>query len=137
MWPIRPGTRAGSLAGGVEASLKCLPKSIPRNSGPSAGYLVEHPGVRPYNKTIPNSILRESNVTQSSETTVTIYTHPDCAYSSAAKMDYRHRGVSFVEIDVSKEKDKIDDLLSLTGGERVTPVIVENGQATIGFKGGN
>ena len=66
-----------------------------------------------------------------------IYTHPDCAYSSAAKMDYRHRGVSFVEIDVSKERDKIDDLLSLTGGERVTPVIVENGEATIGFKGGN
>jgi hypothetical protein len=52
-------------------------------------------------------------------------------------MDYRHRGVSFVEIDVSKEKDKIDDLLSLTGGERVTPVIVENGAATIGFKGGH
>ena len=76
-------------------------------------------------------------MTQSSETPVTIYTHPDCAYSQAAKMDYRHRSVSFVEIDVSKEKDKIDDLLSLTGGERVTPVIVENGQATIGFKGGN
>ena len=76
-------------------------------------------------------------MTQSSESTVTIYTHPDCAYSSAAKMDYRHRGISFVEIDVSKERDKIDDLLSLTGGERVTPVIVENGEATIGFKGGN
>ena len=76
-------------------------------------------------------------MTQSTEATVTIYTHPDCAYSSAAKMDYRHRGVPFLEIDVSKEKDKIDDLLSLTGGERVTPVIVEDGQTTIGFKGGN
>ena len=76
-------------------------------------------------------------MTQSTEATVTIYTHPDCAYSSAAKMDYRHRGILFVEVDVSKEKDKIDDLLSLTGGERVTPVIVEDGQTTIGFKGGN
>lgn len=76
-------------------------------------------------------------MTQSSGTTVIIYTHPDCAFSGAAKMDYRQRGISFVEIDVSKEKDKIDDLLSLTGGERVTPVIVEDGKATIGFKGGN
>ena len=79
----------------------------------------------------------ESNVNQASDTTVIIYTHPDCAFSGAAKMDYRQRGIAFVEIDVSKEKDKIDDLLSLTGGERVTPVIVEGGQATIGFKGGN
>ncbi len=93
--------------------------------------------MRPYNKTIRNLILRESDVTQSSETNVTIYTHPDCAYSGAAKMDYRKRNVPFMEIDVSKEKDKVADLLSLTGGERVTPVIVENGQATIGFKGGS
>jgi glutaredoxin len=76
-------------------------------------------------------------VTQSSEATVIIYTHPDCAFSGAAKMDYRQRGIPFMEIDVSKEKDKVDDLLSLTGGERVTPVIVEDGKATIGFKGGN
>lgn len=76
-------------------------------------------------------------MTQASDTTVIIYTHPDCAFSGAAKMDFRQRGIPFVEIDVSKEKDKVDDLLSLTGGERVTPVIVENGEATIGFKGGN
>ena len=44
---------------------------------------------------------RESDVTQASETTVIIYTHPDCAFSGAAKMDYRQRGIPFVEIDVS------------------------------------
>ncbi len=76
-------------------------------------------------------------MTQPSDTMVTIYTHPDCAYSAAAKMDYRKRSVPFVEVDVSKERDKVADLLSLTGGERVTPVIVENGQTTIGFKGGS
>ncbi len=52
-------------------------------------------------------------------------------------MDYRHRNVAYTEIDVSKEPDKIPDLLKLTGGERLTPVIVENGQATVGFKGGS
>ncbi len=65
-----------------------------------------------------------------------IYTHPDCAYSSAAKMDYRKRKVEYTEIDLSKQADQIPTLLALTDGERVTPVIVENGEVTIGFKGG-
>jgi hypothetical protein len=51
-------------------------------------------------------------------------------------MDYRKRKVAYLEVDVSKQKDKIPELQKLTGGERVTPVIVENGKVTIGFKGG-
>ena len=65
-----------------------------------------------------------------------IYTHPDCAYSSAAKMDYRKRKVEYTEIDLSKQAAQIPALLDLPDGERVTPVIVENGEVTIGFKGG-
>ena len=65
-----------------------------------------------------------------------IYTHPDCAYSSAAKMDYRKRKIEYTEIDLSKKADQIPALLELTNGERVTPVIVEDGIVTIGFKGG-
>ena len=65
-----------------------------------------------------------------------IYTHPDCAYSSAAKMDYRKRKIEYTEIDLSKMADQIPTLLELTNGERVTPVIVEEGIVTIGFKGG-
>ena len=65
-----------------------------------------------------------------------IYTHPDCAYSSAALMDFRKRKVEYTQIDLSKQADKIPALLELTDGDRVTPVIVENGVVTIGFKGG-
>ena len=65
-----------------------------------------------------------------------IYTHPDCAYSSAAKMDYRKRKIDYTEIDLSKKVDQIPALLELTNGERITPVIVENGVVTVGFKGG-
>ena len=75
-------------------------------------------------------------MTQASEAAYILYTHPDCAFSAAAKMDYRKRKVEFIEIDLSKEPDKIPDLQKLTGGERVTPVLVENGTVTIGFKGG-
>jgi hypothetical protein len=52
-------------------------------------------------------------------------------------MEYRRRRVGYVEVDVSKQPDRIPDLLELTNGERVTPVIVENGQVSIGFKGGH
>ena len=65
-----------------------------------------------------------------------IYSHPDCAFSAAAKMDFRQRKVEYLEIDLSKEPDRIPDLLEMTKGERITPVIVENGSITIGFKGG-
>ena len=65
-----------------------------------------------------------------------IYTHPDCAYSSGAKRDYRKRQVEYTEIDLAKQPDQIPALLLLTGGERITPVIVENGDVTIGYKGG-
>ncbi len=75
-------------------------------------------------------------MTQGNQPAVVLYTHPDCAFSAAAKMEYRRSKVEFLEIDVSREPDKIPDLLQLTDGERLTPVIVENGQVIIGFKGG-
>ena len=75
-------------------------------------------------------------MTQSSQPAILLYTHPDCAYSAAAKMNFRRNKVEYLEIDVAKQQDKIPELLELTNGERVTPVMVENGQVTIGFKGG-
>ena len=75
-------------------------------------------------------------VAEANDTAVILYTHPDCAFSSAAKMDYRKRKVAYVEVDLSKQTDQVPALLELTGGERVTPVIVDNGTITIGFKGG-
>ena len=73
-------------------------------------------------------------MTQASE--VILYTHPDCAFSAAAKMDYRKRKVAYEEVDLSRQEDRIPELLALTNGERITPVIVEDGAVTIGFKGG-
>ena len=68
--------------------------------------------------------LQELNVTQTNQSGTLIYTHPDCAYSAAAKMEYRRNKVEYIEVNVAKEADKIPDLLELTNGERVTPVIV-------------
>ena len=70
------------------------------------------------------------------ENQVILYTHPDCAFSAAAKMDYRKRKVAYEEVDLSQQEDRVPELLGLTNGERITPVIVDNGTVTIGFKGG-
>ena len=88
-----------------------------------------------YNKGDPTNLPGEFYVTQANQTQFILYTHPDCAFSAAAKMDYRKRKVDYIEIDLSKQKDKIPELEKLTGGERLTPVMVENGKVIIGFKG--
>ena len=75
-------------------------------------------------------------MTTETNTDIIIYTHPDCSFSAAAKMDYRRSKTPYTEIDLAKQPDQIPALLELTNGERVTPVIVQNGDVTIGFKGG-
>ncbi len=74
-------------------------------------------------------------MTQEKIATITIYTHPDCSYSTAAKDDFIRDGVEFYEIDVSRHPEAVPDLEKLTGGERITPVIVEGDTVTVGYHG--
>ena len=66
---------------------------------------------------------------------VIIYTHPDCSYSTAQKEDFRKEGVQFREIDVSLHPEAVPELERLTGGERITPVVVEGDKVTVGYHG--
>ena len=67
---------------------------------------------------------------------VTIYTKEGCPYCAAAKKHYAEQGIDFSEIDVHKTNGAIDKLLELSGGERIVPLIVENGEVKKGFGGG-
>jgi glutaredoxin 3 len=67
---------------------------------------------------------------------VTIYTKEGCPYCAAAKKHYTEQGIDFSEIDVHKTNGAIDKLLELSGGERIVPLIVENGEVKKGFGGG-
>ena len=67
--------------------------------------------------------------------TIIIYTHPDCNYSDAQRADFLKEGVNFVEIDVSRQPEMIAELERLTGGERITPVVVEGDKVTVGYHG--
>ena len=64
-----------------------------------------------------------------------LYTRPDCSYSDALKYDLERDGVTFDEIALSIYPEKITELEGLTGGERITPVLVVNGEVTVGYHG--
>ena len=74
-------------------------------------------------------------MTQEKTATITIYTHPDCSYSVAQKDDYIKDGVDFHEIDVTLHPEAVSELERLTGGERITPVVVEGDAVTVGYHG--
>ncbi|MBI2856497.1 MAG: glutaredoxin [Chloroflexi bacterium] len=69
------------------------------------------------------------------QATVVIYTHPDCAYSAAARDELIQSGASYREIDLGATPEAWKDVERLTGGERTTPVIVEGDRVTVGFHG--
>ena len=72
---------------------------------------------------------------QQTTATIILYTHPECNYSDAQRADFVKDGVQFTEIDVTKEPDKIAELERLTGGERITPVVVDGDKVTVGYHG--
>lgn len=67
---------------------------------------------------------------------VTIYTKQGCPYCAAAKKHYTDQGTEYNEIDVHTVAGAKEKLLELTGGQRIVPVIIEDGELKIGFGGG-
>ncbi len=72
---------------------------------------------------------------QEATATILLYTHPDCNYSDAQRADFVKDGVQFTEIDISVYTDRIEELVKLTGGERITPVMVEGDKVSVGYYG--
>ena len=67
---------------------------------------------------------------------VELYTARGCEHSDAARDDLEWRGVDFVEYDVERDRRAYERMLTLTGGNRTVPVIVEEGKPVqIGWVG--
>lgn len=66
---------------------------------------------------------------------VLIYGKDSCPYTNAAVEDYQARKLPVRYINVKKDRAELAHMLTLTGGRRQVPVIVEGGQVTIGFGG--
>lgn len=59
--------------------------------------------------------------------TTVIYTKPGCPYCAAAKQDLEARSVDYDEIDVYTSPGAREQLVELTGGMNVVPVIIDDG----------
>jgi len=66
--------------------------------------------------------------------TIVVYSHPDCNYSDALKDELNELGITFEEIDLSREPDKWAIVEELSGGERITPVMVTGDVVEVGFQ---
>jgi glutaredoxin 3 len=67
---------------------------------------------------------------------VTIYVKQGCPYCAAAKKHYGDIGVKYKEVDVHTVPGAMDEVLKITDGQRIVPVIVEDGRVKLGFGGG-
>ena len=50
-------------------------------------------------------------------------------------MELEEKGTEYDEIDLAEQPEKWGELEELTNGERITPVMVDNGEVTIGYHG--
>ena len=67
---------------------------------------------------------------------VLLYTKAGCAYSDAKRAELAARGVAVREIDVGARPQAVVELLKLTGGRRIVPVVVEAGVIVVAPDGG-
>ena len=67
---------------------------------------------------------------------ITLYTKTGCPYCAAKRKEFTDKGISFVEINVTERPEVIAELVKLTRGERVVPVIVEGDRVSVAPEGG-
>lgn len=67
--------------------------------------------------------------------TVVIYGKSGWPYTTAARDDYGRRNVQLEYVDVKMSREGLDRMLSLNGGTRQVPTIVEEGKVIVGFGG--
>lgn len=65
-----------------------------------------------------------------------MYSHPTCGYCDLMREELVEKSIDFEEIDVSKNPEMWKEVEKLSGGDRITPVLVRtNGEVEIGFRG--
>jgi glutaredoxin 3 len=66
----------------------------------------------------------------------TLYVKTGCPYCAAKRQEFVANGVTFTEINVTERPEVIPELLKLTKGKRLVPVIVEGGRISVAPEGG-
>jgi glutaredoxin 3 len=68
---------------------------------------------------------------------VTLYTRAGCPYCDRKRAELVARGVAFTEIDVGAQPEKIPELLKVTRGRRIVPVVVDAAGIAVAPEGGS
>ena len=68
---------------------------------------------------------------------VLLYTKTGCPYCAAKRAELGARGVAVREINVSERPEVVAELLKVTRGRRIVPVVVEGGRIEIAPGGGS
>jgi glutaredoxin len=68
---------------------------------------------------------------------VLLYTKAGCPFSDAKRAELAARRVAVREIDVGARPQALVELLKLTGGRRIVPVVVEAGVIAVAPDGGS
>ena len=68
---------------------------------------------------------------------VLLYTKTGCPYCAAKRAELTARGVAVREINVSERPEVVAELLKVTRGRRIVPVVVEGGRIEIAPGGGS
>ncbi len=68
---------------------------------------------------------------------VLLYTKTGCPYCDAKRAELAARGVAVREINVSERPEAVPELLKVTRGRRIVPVVVEGGRIEIAPEGGS
>ena len=68
---------------------------------------------------------------------VLLYVRPDCPACAALHAELTARGATVTVIDVARQKGRVAELLKLTGGRRIVPVVVEDGVVSVAPAGGS
>lgn len=65
-----------------------------------------------------------------------VYTHPTCGYCDLLMEDLASKGLEYEEVNVSLKPEHWLEVERLSGGDRITPVMVTaDGEVEIGYKG--
>jgi len=67
---------------------------------------------------------------------VVIYTTPGCRFCEAAKKDLEERGVFYEEISTEGNARALEDVMRLSGGSGIVPVLISGNNVKVGFGGG-
>jgi glutaredoxin 3 len=67
---------------------------------------------------------------------VKMYTKPGCPYCTKAREHYNGKGIAFDEVNVIDNPSAQEEVLKLSGGEKIVPVVVDKGEVRIGWDGG-